>query len=306
MASVTGTKGFPQRTNTIDEEFRKVDERSFTLIVEVDPDTEGVDDALNLAPPVGSGFIGLPQIWLGRRMPRQISRRLIEIDLEFVQRPPGTPPDQEATPNPVDWAPKWLGSSVEKMQRYLYRDDTGKAVVLSNGEMYSTPLFETVNVLVARWRRYYPIVQPALDEYLLQWNNTISSTTFRGKAPFTWLLNVNASPTQVNNFEVAELTFEFRYNKLGWIEERLQVGSFYIDELDGNKPKPFLDSQLNPTTGFLKLNGNPFRQTTPVSPPGGGPPTYPPIVGVLPSGMNPTYIKYRGSYEEKDFNDLLT
>lgn len=306
MATVTGTKGFPSRVNTIDDEFRKVDERSFTLIVSVDPDTEGVEDALLLAPPIGSGFIGLPQIWLGRRTPRQISRRLIEVDLEFVQRPPGTPPDQEATPNPVDWSPKWLGSSVEKMQRVMSQDagsyvnirvatgappdepqytETWESippsdVILTNGEAYSTPVYETVNILVARWRRYYPIAQPALDEYLLEWNNTINSATFRGKPAFTWLLTVNASPTQVNNFELAELTFDFRYNKLGWIEERLQVGTYYIDQFDGNKRKPFIDGLNNPISGLLNVNGNP--------------------------ALYPTYKKHRGSYEEKDFNDLLT
>lgn len=79
------------------------------------------------------------------------------------------------------------------------------------------------------------------------------------------------------------------------IEERLQVGSFYIDELDGNKRKPFVDGQGNPVAAFLKLNGNPFRDGA-----------NKPIIGVLPLGTTYPYKKHRGSYEEKDFNILLT
>lgn len=277
MATITGTKPFPTRMQTLSEDFKLEEDRTFTLIVGIDPISETVEDALALAPPRGSGFLGFPNLWLSRRIPRQISRRLVEIDLEFTQRPPFTPPDQSASPNPVDWSIRWMGSSTEKMQRVLAKDKDGNAVTMTNGEMYSTPVMETVNILVTRWRRYFPIVQPALDEYLLEWNNSISSETFRGKPKYTWLLSIAASPAQVNNFDVAELTYEFRFNPLTWIESRLQYGSYY---LSGANRIPFRDSQNNPTTWFLTDTG------------GNG------------SNTDPKYREHRGTYAEKDFNDL--
>lgn len=296
MAVVVGNPTYPQRAETIGADWHRQEQRSISLRIEIDPDTETVDDALAICPARGSSYIGHPELWLSRRVPRQVTRSRVEVDLEFTHRPPGTQPNQIATPNPVSWAPKWMGSSIEKMQRVMYRDNGGFLVVpgtpdtvtttapgpvsLTSGEIYSTPIYEYVNILVARWKRYYPIVQPALDEYLLEWNNTISSEVFRGKPKYTWLLSVSASPAQVNDFEVAELTFEFRYNKLGWFEERLQAGSYYIDAADGNKRKPFVDGLQNPIVGLLTATGG--KSTTPI------------------------YRRHRGSYEEKNFNILLT
>jgi hypothetical protein len=278
MATITGSKAFPTRTQTVDKEFRLEEERAFTLIIALDPVAgDTVSDALALCPPVGSGFLGFPNLWLSRRTPRQISRRLVEVDLEFTQRPPFNSPDQETTPNPVDWSIRWLGSSTEKLQRVLREDKDGNAIVMTNGEMYSTPVYENINILVTRYRKYFPIVQPALDEYLLEWNNSINSVSYRGKPKHTWLLSIAASPAQVNNFDVAELTYEFRYNPLTWIESRLQYGSYY---LSGGNRIPFRDSEGNPTSWFLTDTG------------GSG------------SNTNPCYKEHHGTYAEKDFNTL--
>lgn len=279
MAIITGSKSFPTRSQTIDSEFRLEEDRQFTLIINLDPlEGDTVEDALALCPPRGSGFLGLPNIWLSRRTPRQISRRLVEVDLEFTQRPPFDSPDQEASPNPVDWSIRWLGSSTEKMQRVLKEDKDQKPVVMTNGEMYSTPVMENINILVTRYRKYFPIIQPALDEYLLEWNNSINSVEYRGKDKHTWLLSIAAAPAQVNNFDVAELTYEFRYNPLTWIESRLQYGTFYIDLFDGRVP--FRDSEGNPISDFLDENGGQGSKDA------------------------PTYKEHHGTYAEKDFNEL--
>lgn len=296
MATIIGNPTYPQRTETIGEDWQQQEQRTICLRIQINPNTETVDDALAICPPRGSGYLGRPELWLSRRIPRQIGRSRVEVDLEFTQRPPGTPPDQITTPNPVNWSPKWMGSSVEKMQRVMYRDNGGFLVVpgtpdtvttmpagpvlLTSGEMYASPVYENVNILVARWKRYYPIVQPTLDEYLLEWNNTVNSEAFRGKPKYTWMLTISASPTQVNDFEVAELSLEFRYNKLGWFEERVQVGSYYKDAADSNKLKPFRDGFNNPISGFLSSTGD--KSSTPI------------------------YRRHRGSYGEKDFNTLLT
>ena len=93
---------------------------------------------------------------------------------------------------------------------------------MTSGELYSTPLEYVTNVLVTRYRQYYPQILPStappgaltLDDYLLYWNNTINKELYRNQAKHTWMLSVTATPETVNGFDVAALTFELRFNRL--------------------------------------------------------------------------------------------
>ncbi len=288
MAFITGTKQFGSGSETIDKDYKRTHGRGYTVMVSLDPDAgDNLETALGLAPRTGSSYPGLPFLWLSRRTPRLISRRLAEVDLEFDMRPTGTPPDQELTPNPVDWAFKWLGSSVEKISRVMYKDKDGEPVKMTNGELYATPVYEHINLLVTRYRKYYWLVLPigappgtlAIDDYLLYWNNSINDATYRTKPAENWLLSVSAVPTQVNNYEVVELTYELRYNPLGWVEERLQHGSYYLDDTLAEQVTFRSPDDGTPTTGDLDADGD-------------------------IAGTRPFYVKHRGSYEERDFDDL--
>jgi hypothetical protein len=285
MPLILGNKPFGSASDTIDQDFKLDDERGYTLIVEIDPSTETVEHAIAVAPPRGSGHLLNGNLWLARRNPRQISRRIVEIDLEFAKRPTGQQPNQDQDPNPASWAPKWLGSSVERVSRVMYKDHNGDPIQMTNGELYSTPAHEYVNVLVTRYRTFYPMVLPAnsppgaltIDDHLLFWNNSLNSASYRNRPVRTWMLTVSASPTVLNNFEVAELTWELRFNKLTWIEERLQHGSYYKNLFDDYQI--FTDKFGNPTTGNLDENGD-------------------------KNEGDPVYKSYRGSYEERNFGTL--
>lgn len=283
MATVTGTKAFPTTNETIDEDYKITRERGYTLTVALE-EGETIDTALAVSPPLGSGMLGFPQLWLSKRVPRQISRRLVEVDLEFAQKS-----TEDLDTDPVTWPAEWLGSDNETKQRVTYLDKLGKPIVMTNGEMYSTPVYEMVNILVTRYRRYYYLALPntvppgtkTLDDYLLHWNNSVNGATYRNQRPSTWLLSVSSAPVTVGEYELAELNFSLRFNPMGWFERRLQHGSYYLDS-SGNLSEPFRDGKGNPILGFLDEDGRPN----------------------LDPYNNPTYKDILAGYEIRDFSEL--
>lgn len=283
MATITGTKPFGTATETIDDNYKISADRGYTVCVALEAG-ETIDHALAVIQSVGTALSGFPNLWLARRVPRQISRRYVEVDLEFSAKPADVP---DLGTDPTTWPAKWLGSDSELKQRVMYKDIFGADVLLTNGEMYATPVYEMVNVLSDRWLRYYYPILPGssppgaltLQDYILFWNNAINDAPYRGKPKYTWMVTVSAAPVVVGEYQLAELTFTLKYNKLRWIEERLQHGSYYLDAADGNKKKPFRDDLGNPITGNLNSTGN-------------------------ANGSTRFYKEIRGSYEERDFDEL--
>lgn len=288
MATITGTKPFLTATETIDDDYKISRDRSYTLCVSL-ADGETIDTAMAIAPAVGSALLGFPNLWLARKVPRQISRKLVEIDLEFAPKPANAQEEPDFGTDPTTWAAKWLGSDSEIKQKVLYKDALGQAIQLSNGRLYSSPVYEFINVLVDRWRRYYHLVLPGssppgaltLQDYILYWNNSINDDEYRGKPAYTWLVSVSAAPVVVADYQLAEMTFTLRYNPLTWLETRIQHDSHYKDFFDDDKLKMFKDAENNPITGYLDDGGND-----------------------LTPGLPPRFKTYRGSYEERDFSEL--
>lgn len=280
MPSIYGTK-HPKDASTsltakIDDKYVRTQGRTLIFLVALSPG-ETIDDVMAIAPPRGSVSIYDPTIWISQVTPRQTSLTRCELDIEWSPKPHGTPPDPDE--DPADWAAKWLGTTVEKVLRVTDKDADGATVEMTNGGLYSTPLEQIVNVMVYRYRRYYPLVAigggVSIEEKLLFWNNTINDDVYRGKPKWTWLLTVTASPETVNGFDVAALTFELKYNRLTWVEERLQHDAWY---LAGGVKKLFRDGDGNPITGNLTVTGN--------------------------DGGTARYYKKHRSYEEIDFDTL--
>ncbi len=189
------------------------------------------------------------KLWLSKKTPKRNkdARNLVEVEVEYSDIPQDDGDDE-----PDNWGPKWLGSSVEKRPVVLYKDFDGEEIRMTNGELYSDPVQGSVNVLVTRWRKYCLIGDA--DATLVAHNNRINSATYRGQPKHTWLCTVSANPTQVNDYPVAELIYELKWDPNTWIEKRLQHGSYY---LESGKQVLFRTTgpDKSPTTGDLKNDG---------------------------------------------------
>lgn len=192
-----------------------------------------------------SGF----NLWLSKKTPKRNrdAKSLVEVDIEYSDVP-----QDDGDGEPGDWGPKWLGTSVEKKPVVLYKDFDGEEIRMTNGELYSDPVQASKNILVTKYRKYCLIGDA--DATVLAHNNRLNSATYRGFPKHCWLITVTATPTQVNDFAVAELQYELKLDPDTWLDKRLQHGSYYLET---GKQKLFRTTgeDQSPTTGDLDNSG---------------------------------------------------
>lgn len=229
--------------------------------------TGGLSDIVtvyNAIPGLGStDTLGGRTFMLIEKTPRRVTRDYWEIDSVWSTRSKPTESNETSNASPESWSPKWLGSGIERIAKAARKDIEGNEIRLSNGQTYSDPVIANLNILVTRYRKYVPVA--AADATILAHCDKLNSLAYRGQPKHTWLCSASASPVVVNGFNVAELTYELRFNPLTWVEERLQHGSKYINPANTAETLLFrTEPEKDPTTGDLLENGQPNLTGTPV------------------------------------------
>lgn len=148
--------------------------------------------------------------------------------------------------DPTAWIPVYK-TKFERLQEVVAEDASGNPVVNSAGQPYETGL--TRSRFIPIWHFYQFEAATVTDETIIDRNETVNETEFKGRAISTLLLTVEDS--EIGYFYGARrrLTrYALRYNKKTWKRKRLDVGTTY---LDGATLKTYVDDDGNPILGPL-------------------------------------------------------
>ena len=152
---------------------------------------------------------------------------------------------QDPAVNPVTWVPIYE-TKFERLQEVVTKDKAGKAIANSAGQPFETGL--TISRFIPVWE-FFQIENPITDEELIERNETVNQTQFKGRAPDTLLLTVMSSVVGFYYGQRRRLTqYSVKYNERKWTHKRLDVGNVY--KLS-TKLVPYTDDNGNVILGGL-------------------------------------------------------
>lgn len=150
-----------------------------------------------------------------------------EVEERQSSYDPGTDPEV--------WVPIYE-TKFERLQEVVTVDKDGDPIANSAGQPF--PGGMTVTRLIPIWEFFQLEPESVTDEVIMDRNETVNSTTFKGRAAKTLLLTVNSSVVGYYYGTRRRLTqYSIRYNKDNWRHKRLDVGEAY---LDSGSLKPYL------------------------------------------------------------------
>jgi hypothetical protein len=124
----------------------------------------------------------------------------------------------------------------ERLQEVVTVDKDGDPIANSAGQPF--PGGMTVTRLIPIWEFFQLEPESVTDEVIMDRNETVNSTTFKGRAAKTLLLTVNSSVVGYYYGQRRRLTqYSIRYNKDNWRHKRLDVGEAYLST---GSLKPYL------------------------------------------------------------------
>lgn len=137
--------------------------------------------------------------------------------------------------DPTVWTPIYE-TKFERLQEVVTVDKDGDPIANSAGQPF--PGGMTITRLIPIWEFFQLEPDSVTDEEILDRNETVNKTTFRGKAPKTLLLTINSSVVGYYYGARRRLTgYSIRYNERNWRHKRLDVGEAY---LSSGSLKPYL------------------------------------------------------------------
>ena len=160
--------------------------------------------------------------------------------------------------NPELWVPVYETKST-RLEEHVTKDINDVAVSNSAGQPFENGL--VITRLIPIWD-FFQFESAAIDdETILERNETVNDSTFRGRDAKTLLCTIVSSVIGFYFGAPRRLTqYQLHYNRKTWQHRRLDVGTIF---LDGGDRKPFLDDDgetvitgaLNGTGG--KATGSP-------------------------------------------------
>lgn len=165
-----------------------------------------------------------------------------EFSSEVDERQSGQDPETD----PTEWLPIYE-TKFERLQEVVTKDLDDDAIANSAGQPYETGL--TISRFIPVWEFYQFEAASITDEQVIDRNEVINSTTFKGRAAETLLLSVMSSVVGFYYGSRRRLTqYSLKYNSRKWTHKRLDVGTVY---LSGGVHLPYLDDEGNMMLGAL-------------------------------------------------------
>lgn len=155
-------------------------------------------------------------------------------------------PDQD----PEVWRPVYE-TKYERLQEAATRDEAGNAIANSAGQPFENGIIRARFISIWELFQFEPAT--VTDEQVIERNEVVNSTTFRGRAAKTLLCTVVSSVIGFYYGMPRRLTkYNLRYNFKDWRHKRLDVGTVY---LDSGTHKPYTDDDGNVMLGALNGSG---------------------------------------------------
>lgn len=143
---------------------------------------------------------------------------------------------QDPNSAPEEWVPI-RETKFERLQENVSRDKDGTVIANSAGQPFQSGL--TISRFIPIWEFWQFEPATVTDEILIARNETINSTSFKGKAAKTLLLTIMSSKVGFYYGNRRRLTqYSLKYNKRTWTHRRADVGTVYVES---GQRKPYLD-----------------------------------------------------------------
>ncbi len=134
-------------------------------------------------------------------------------------------PGNPSTQDPEIWVPVYE-TKFERLQEVVTADKDGDPIANSAGQPFSSGL--TIGRFIPVWELFQFESAAVTDEILIARNETVNSTTFRGRAAKTLLLTIITSKIGYYYGSLRRLTqYSLKYNSKKWTHKRLDTGTVY-------------------------------------------------------------------------------
>jgi hypothetical protein len=165
---------------------------------------------------------------------------------------------QSVTGTPTEWIPIYE-TKFERLQEVTTKDADGDAVANSAGQPFENGLMRSRFIPI--WEFFQFEADTVSDEEIIDRNETVNETAFKGRLPKTLLLTVLSSVVGFYYGNRLRFTrYALRYNSAKWTQKRLDVGTVY---LEGGTHKAYLDDDGNVMLGGLNGSGAKVSPGTP-------------------------------------------
>jgi hypothetical protein len=172
-----------------------------------------------------------------------------DVTCEFSSEVDENNTSSDPNTDPTSWIPIYE-TKMERLQEIVTRDKNDDAIANSAGQPFETGL--TVGRFIPMWEFWQIEATSVTDEMIVERNETINSTAFKGRAAKTLLLSIVSSVVGLYYGTQRRLTqYSLKYNKKKWTHKRLDVGTVYLDTTH----KPYTDSEGNVILGGLNGSG---------------------------------------------------
>jgi hypothetical protein len=206
---------------------------------------------------------------------RADQRKLWDVTATFSSEVTESQGGQDSSEEPTEWVPIYE-TKFERLQENVTKDTNGNAVANSAGQPFANGIIRSRFIPI--WEFYQFESATLTDEQVIERNEVVNSTTFKGRPARTLLCTVMSSVVGFYYGRKLRLTrYALRYNKKNWRDKRIDLGTLY---LDGGQLKPYLVKGVVVLGG---LNGS---------------------GGKVATGTKPSVLEF-ALYEEVAFADFL-
>jgi hypothetical protein len=181
---------------------------------------------------------------------REDQRLLWDVTATFSSEVDERQSSQSVSEDPVEWVPIYE-TKFERLQEVLTKDRANVAIANSAGQPFETGILAARFIPIWEFFQFEPAT--VTDEQIIERNETVNLTEFRGRPVNTLLCTVLSSAIGFYYGSRVRLTkYAIRYNVRTWLHRRLDVGTVY---LDGTTHKAYLDDDGNVMLGGLNGSG---------------------------------------------------
>lgn len=135
--------------------------------------------------------------------------------------------NNDPTTDPVAWVPVY-STKFERIQEAVIEDIDGDIVANSAGQVFPEGLIITRFIPVWEFWQFEPAT--VTDEQIIDRNEVVNSSTFKGRAAKTLLCVIQSSETGFYYGQRRRLTqYALKYNEKTWQHKRRDTGTIYWD-----------------------------------------------------------------------------
>lgn len=151
--------------------------------------------------------------------------RVWRVTCTFETIPPDQDQNEDSTPDPTTWIPKW-GGSLQSYDFYGGLDADGDPVLNSAGRPFSDATAIKKSLISMQFSQYES--SSLTLNQIGDRNDTVNNNTFKGFPAKTLLLNVRGFEFGTfYGYDCVRIDYAVTYKKETWIEKRLDIGYEY-------------------------------------------------------------------------------